>query len=111
MDNHSKSNLIKSGIIALVFSLLLPALIIGVFGTSYKTPTVEKNIIESMTTEERNEWIKNNEKKVSVLKHMKNIPEAYAKHWKSYIPIMILFFFIVFIGCGIYMQLRKKYET
>jgi len=92
-----RSPTIRSIVVAVVVGLLAPALWIVVTGETSRAPTVEKEFFEKMTDTERNKWMQNNAKPVTLWEHAKGVPQFIVDSWRGYLQASIAVFVVVFV--------------
>lgn len=103
-----KNNIQQSLLVALVISLLFPALWFSVLGETSRSPVIEKTFTDSMSAEEHDKWFKENSKKVGFIEHIQNLPFFISKHWRGYLQASVTIFIIIFSFNYSYLVLRGK---
>jgi hypothetical protein len=110
MNKEIKKSLSQSALVAVLISLILPAIWLSTMGYTSRTPIIEKGFIESMTIEEQSKWEKENYKQVTFVEHIKGIPSFIKRSWVGYLQSSFLVFVVVFMFNFAYMSgvIRKK---
>jgi len=97
MNKEIKKSLSQSLLVAVLVSLILPALWLSTMGYTSRTPIVEKGFIESMTIEEQSKWEQENYKQVTFIEHIKGIPSFIKRSWAGYLQSSFLIFIVIFM--------------
>lgn len=103
-----KNNILQSLLVALVISLLFPALWFGVLGETSRSPVIEKTFTDNMSTEEYDKWFSENSKTVDFFEHIQNLPFFISNNWRGYLQASVAIFVIIFSFNYSYLVLRGK---
>lgn len=89
--------LVRSAVVALTVSTLVPAAWIAFTGTTYRTPQITLEQKSKMSAAEIDKWVEDNKQQASFVEHATGIPRLIKNHSTGYLQVVAGLFVAVFL--------------
>jgi len=91
-----KKSFCQSALIAIIVSLLVPALWLASTGTTSRTHEIEEGYLETMSESDRAVWLHKNTYEVGFIERIKGLPNLISNVWVGYLQASLVIFIIIF---------------